>query len=161
MQRYRTRVIEVDATRLTQHVTLEGGEKGNPGDWLVAGPDSQLAILTDKVFGRRFEPVSGAPAEQVTPERRRRGGRRPGPRPGSKRAKKQERSTRAARPALPPIVPVKAEKRARLTYTPDQMSAAKKLIESGKTIQETATQLGLKYGRVYTWAKANGWESQA
>lgn len=149
MQRYRTKVTEVEASRLSVATAVDG-VRGRVGDWLVLSND-QLSVMKAKDFVDRYE-LAGAAAEPQQPKREKKGGR-PGPRPGA----------RVADPDDTTAEPQREKKGGRRGPRVDAnlIGQARALIErDGLSIQETATKLGLKYGRVWTWAKANGWDQK-
>lgn len=83
--------------------------------------------------------------------------RRASGRPGRKAAKPaREKSTSPAKP----IATVPAKPGRRSSFSAEQMAEARRLIEAGKSITETATELALPYRTVWGWSKANGWETK-
>ena len=140
--RIRTRSVEYEAICLKQHLILPD-RKGKPGEFLLIAPDGMLSIATKAEVEDegRYE-ADAPPAVTAKPSRKR---------AKAPRGRKPAAAARDRKPSAPTRGRMPNALRA------DKMAEARRIIESGKSIQEAADAVSVSYGTVYSWAKANGW----
>lgn len=63
MPRFRKKPVVIEATRLTNKMTvetLEGTMTGDKGDWLITGVNNEQYFCKDDIFRKTYEPIDAS-----------------------------------------------------------------------------------------------------
>jgi hypothetical protein len=66
MPKFRKKPVEIEATRITQKMTvetLEGTMIGDAGDWLITGVENEQYFCKDRIFKATYEPIDSVAVE--------------------------------------------------------------------------------------------------